>query len=290
MMHYFILGKGGVGKSTVALLKALAFNAQGKTVRLVSLDQAHNLSDILGPDADKIPKDLIIDEPDIDRFIKEYVRQSEALLKKNYRYLTALNLEHHFNILKHAPGMEEYGLLQAYQRYLKRAREDVLLFDMPPTALALKFFSLPFVSIIWLKQLRELRRQILEKKQIISGVKFGKKEVETDSIKKNLEEQLEQYREITQQFQNGETCRIAVVANPDLVSLAESARIIRHLEELSISVSEFFLNKSTEEGLKQLPLPVKEKIRLILIQPSTKTLVGMSALSEFMKTCSQSLV
>ncbi|MHB2155892.1 ArsA family ATPase [Calditrichota bacterium GD2] len=290
MLHYFILGKGGVGKSTVALLKALAFNAQGKTVRLVSLDQAHNLSDILGPDADKIPKELIIDEPDIDRFIKEYVRHSEALLKKNYRYLTALNLEHHFKILKYAPGMEEYGLLLAYQRYLKRAREDILLFDMPPTALALKFFSLPFVSIIWLKQLRELRRQILEKKQIISRVKLGKKVVETDSINKNLEEQLEQYEKITQQFQNGETCRIAVVANPDSVSIAESARIIRHLEELKISVSEFFLNKGTENGLKQLPLPVKEKIRFIFIQPSTKALVGMNVLSEFMRTCSQSLV
>ncbi|WP_456443091.1 ArsA family ATPase, partial [Caldithrix abyssi] len=217
-------------------------------------------------------------------------RQSEALLKKNYRYLTSLNLEHHFKILKYAPGMEEYGLLLAYQHSLKHAREDVLLFDMPPTALALKFFSLPFVSIIWLKQLMELRRQILEKKQIISRVKLGKKKVETDSINKNLEEQLAQYEKITYLFQNGETCRIAVVANPDSVSIAESARIIAHLEELKISVSEFILNKGMENGLKQLQLPVKEKIRFIFIQPSTKALVGMNALSEFTKTCSQSLV
>jgi arsenite/tail-anchored protein-transporting ATPase len=44
--NLFFLGKGGVGKSTSAALTALFLSQRGSRVLLVSLDPAHNQSDI----------------------------------------------------------------------------------------------------------------------------------------------------------------------------------------------------------------------------------------------------
>ncbi len=282
MECYFVLGKGGVGKSTISVLKALAWAKKGKNVSLISLDQAHNLSDIIGSDRKLLPKDLNIFEPDIEQFIKQYLNSSEQLLQKNYRYLTALNLEHHFKILKQAPGLEEYGLLLAFQHFWKNRTNpsEVLIFDMPPTAIALKFFSLPFVSLVWLEQLLKLRNEILQKKEIISKVKFGKVEVETDAIKKNLEQQLASYRKIVQLLRD---CQIVLVANPDSVSLAESKRIKERLSDLNIEISEFYLNKSE----KQTPNSVRDyerfAARVKLIPKAAIDLVGTQQLIKFLE-------
>ena len=44
--NMFFMGKGGVGKSTAAALNSLFLAQKGFQVLLVSLDPAHNLSDI----------------------------------------------------------------------------------------------------------------------------------------------------------------------------------------------------------------------------------------------------
>jgi arsenite-transporting ATPase len=41
---------------------------------------------------------------------------------------------------------------------------------MAPAALTLRFFSLPFITLIWLEELLTLRSQIYKKKEIISKI------------------------------------------------------------------------------------------------------------------------
>ena len=291
MEYYFVLGKGGVGKSTISILKAIALSQQGKKVSLISLDHAHNLFDILGPNKGSLPRTLKIFEPDIEKFIKHYLQSSEQLLQKNYRYLTALNLEHHFKILKQAPGLEEYGLLLAFRHFWEnRARKsEVLIFDMPPTAIALKFFSLPFVSLVWIEQLLKIRTEILQKKEIISKIKFGKAEIETDAIKKNLEQQLIFYQTMAQLLKSKHQCKIVLVANPDSVSLAESNRIKQRLFDLGIEIGEFYLNKY-QKKMPGLNVSRVFKGNVRKIPQAAGGLVGVEALSLFLNECSTELI
>ncbi len=262
MRTIFFLGKGGVGKSTLAVLSALFCARQNRKTRLLSLDRAHNLFDILGNDPQTIPN-LTVTEADIDHFIKTYLQQTENLLRQNYRYLTALNLEKHFKVLRFSPGMEEYGLLLAYQHFFNRASEEILLVDMPPTALALKFFNLPSVSLMWLEQLVRLRNEILEKKEIVTRVKLGKKEVETDKIKKNLQKQIDFYEQLQKHFQSSEQCKINVITNPDSISMAETERILNFLKEMGIVGVQTVVNKTPlveagkklDGGVKKIQLP-----------------------------------
>ncbi len=284
MRTIFFLGKGGVGKSTLAALTAIALSRQNQKVILLSLDRAHNLKDIIGTKLNKdIGRFLKIVEANPDEFIRQYLRESEKQLRKNYRYLTALNLEQHFKILRYAPGMEEHGLLLAYQHFLRSAKKgDFLIVDMPPTALALKFFGLPSVSLVWLNQLLILRRQILERKEIITRVKFGKEEIETDKVKNNLERQKEHYQAILNHFKNSSECWVNVVTNTDSVSIAETARILEFFKEMDFSVKNLFVNKSPLNWKTPPDFPLKIDRNIKILPESDFPLIGLENLQRYL--------
>ncbi len=291
MEYYFILGKGGVGKSTISLLMALSLIKKGKQAWVVSLDQAHNLFDIVATPNKKLPAELKIFEPNLDGFVAEYLHSREQLLRKNYRYLTSLNLEHHFNIIKQTPGMEEYGLILAFEHFFKKANEhkdvEAIIFDLPPTAIALKFFSFPFVSLLWLEQLLKLRNEILNKKEIISQVKFGKFEIETDAIKKNLEDQIQQFKKYITLFQNKKSCKIVLISNIDTISLAESERIVQQLQSIHLDIHKMIINKIEPKAFKKnISLSFIDDNKLLFLPQAKKPLMGLENLIEFAKKLS----
>lgn len=174
----FFLGKGGVGKSTTAVLTSIYLSKKGKNVLLVSLDPAHNLSDILNKKlSDKstsVKQNLKAIETDNEYWIKKYLNEIENKIQKSYNYLTALNLHDHFNLIKYSPGIEEYGLIKAYESIMKEySHNDYLLFDMPPSALTLKFFNLPSLTLLWLEKLLLMRKEINNKKKSFLKLNLG---------------------------------------------------------------------------------------------------------------------
>ncbi|HDO06718.1 MAG TPA: ArsA family ATPase, partial [Bacteroidetes bacterium] len=175
--NIFFLGKGGVGKSTSSALTALHLAESGKKIQLVSLDPAHNQSDIFenkfAEKAIKITDNLTVREVEIDVWVKKYLSDIQFQVKRSYSYLTAFNLENYLDIIKYSPGIEEYALLMAYRSIRQKAKDvDYIIFDMPPTALTLKFLTLPHLSLLWLDNLMALRNKIIEKRQIITKVKL----------------------------------------------------------------------------------------------------------------------
>ena len=179
----------------------------------------------------------------------KWIRRYLALVQKNvnatYRYLTSVNLDHYFDILKYSPGIEEYALLLAYEEIAKKYKDKVksIIFDMPPTALSLKFFRLPGLSLQWLDKLLELRNEIIHKRELITKVKLGKKEFQTDKVLKSLMDQMTRYRGMQDIVENKKVANIRVVVNPDKLSLGETDEIIRILRELNIPVGQVIMNK-----------------------------------------------
>ncbi|MEJ2545002.1 MAG: ArsA family ATPase [Calditrichaceae bacterium] len=246
--HLFFLGKGGVGKSTLSAIEGLKSAEQGRTTLLVSLDPAHNQSDIFRISFNQHPKQVIknlyVIEINIENEIKKYLSNIQSKLKQSYRYLTAINLENHFNIIQYSPGIEEYALLHVYDEFVKKyIDKDIIIFDMPPTALSLKFFNLPKLSLLWLDKLIALRKQIIEKKQIITNIKFGKKEIETDKITKNLLNQSHTFQRIVKNFQDTTITHIMLVMNPDTLSVNESLKIKEKLQALKLRPDRIMINK-----------------------------------------------
>lgn len=263
MKSCFFIGKGGVGKSTSAAIQAIMYARSGNKTLLVSLDSAHNLSDIFeqkyGEEACLVQPNLYLREIDSAYWMQRYLKSLQLRVQTAYRYLTAFNLEQYFDILQEAPGTEEFALLQAYREILKNTAEyKYILFDMPPTAVTLKFFSLPALSIKWLNKLQELRGRILQQREIASHIRIGQKTVKKDSITTRIEQELANHQAIASRFSNIKLTEIHLVVNPDQLALKEGQRIARQLQELKMKPSRLILNKAQLPSPVQLPAELAE--------------------------------
>ncbi len=286
---FFFLGKGGVGKSTSSALTALALAKEGRKVLLVSLDPAHNQCDIfqreLSDRPRKVAPNLSAVEVEQEGWIQRYLSEVEERIHESYRYLTAFNLEKYFRVLRHSPGLEEHALIMAFESILERFTDaDALVFDMAPTALSLKFFNLPSLTLVWAHHLLELRREIMAKREIITRVRLLDREIETDRVQRRLDESIGRYTELKRLFEDPRRTRITLVTNPDQLSLAESVRIAEGLEGLGIRVERVLVNKVTAaaepavEGIRsRFPHP-----ELVTVPRAEQPLVGLPALEAFL--------
>jgi arsenite-transporting ATPase len=285
--NIFFLGKGGVGKSTAAALTALHLAETGKKVQLISLDPAHNQSDIFekkfAEEPVKINDNLFVREVQTEKWIKKYLADIRFQIKRSYAYLTAFNLENYLDIIKYSPGIEEYALLMAYQHIREKAKNvDYLIFDMPPTALTQKFLTLPHLSLLWLENLLVLRNKIIEKREIITKIRIGKKEVETDKIRNKLHEQIEEYKEVQAIFEDPAITYLNLVMNTDKLSFSESELIVKNLSEFNMTIKNVFLNKNPD-GFDSSK--IREKYRhcgLQVLPLSEKPLLGIPVLTDYL--------
>ena len=246
--HGFFIGKGGVGKSTTSALTALALARAGRKVLLVSLDPAHNLADIFDTDLGRKPKairpGLLVAESDQKYWTKQYLKGVEDQIKRAYTYQAAFNLQGHLSILRHSPGIEEYAMALAFNHYRhKYADVDHVLLDMPPTALTMKFFSLPSLSLTWLEHLIALRDEIVRRKNMVTRIRVGTADVERDKIGNKLREQTAFYTDMRDLFQDPATCRVRLVLNPEKLSRAEAARIKDIMADLGMAPIAVVVNK-----------------------------------------------
>ena len=257
MKILFFTGKGGVGKSTMAAASAWQLSQKFR-VLIVSLDPAHNLGDIFGVtvkgDKMKFSDTLFLSEVNLRKLSKEYLQREINVLSGTYKYLTALNLDNYFSVLKYSPGIEEYALLTSIEKTVRDETDfDYVIFDTPPTGLTLRFLALPKVTLTWIDRLVKIRREILEKRYTIHRIRGTLSSEETildyreedDNIMKRLSELNQNYTYLDS-ILRGNDCRVAVVFNPDILSLRESERLIEGLNDLGLPLRLFINNKVTE--------------------------------------------
>jgi len=278
---FFFTGKGGVGKSTVSALCALHLANSGKSTLLVSLDPAHNLQDIFKKNfsekENKVLDNLFVIQVNTERQIDKYLQNTIERVEQMYQYQSAFGMKNYFKILKKSPGLEEYAIVQAFIRIVENNQNfDHLIFDMPPTALTMRFFNMPANGLLWINELSRLRKAIIEKHQIISKVKFGKKEIETDKVSNQLSKLKSRHEELFELFKSVDT-KINVVLNPDELSVNEALNISQALAKLKIKVAHYVLNKNTYSVDKSLyPFDV------LPISYGKKNLTGIENLQNFL--------
>jgi arsenite/tail-anchored protein-transporting ATPase len=282
----FFLGKGGVGKTTLSSATAYALARQGRKVLIASLDPAHNLGDVfearLGNEPSRLTDGLDGLEVDIPYWVARYLEQSRVEIKANYAYNMSLNLDGFLDILKYAPGTEEYAVLWAIE-HIHRAYAsayDLLVLDTPPTALTLRFLAMPSLSILWVRELAKMRERILQKRTTLlkvnpdASVLRGATEKKEDRVYGKLSSIQERLRLLHDLF--ARESYLTVVLNPDELSLAESLRIREELNRLGLTLRSVCLNKAAPAAA--LPGALSERFRDFPIFPSHYRLEGVHGL------------
>ncbi|MCB2169825.1 MAG: ArsA family ATPase [Deltaproteobacteria bacterium] len=285
ILHFFI-GKGGVGKSTTSALTALHLARSGRKTLLVSLDPAHNQRDIFRrPFSEKpvsVCQNLAVKEIDVDQWIKTYLKKSTNLIKRAYAYQSAFNIQRYFNVLKLSPGLEEYALLLAFDDALTQGKAlDDILFDMPPTALTLRFFSLPVITRLWLNELLSLRSRIYERKEIVSKIKFKSIAIEQDKVKARLQDMIEDSRHQSARFTSDAT-RIDLVLNNEPLSCSEAVRISEKMNEIGIPITRLLLNRCRPGETIENHSRALEAYPIWRFPHSDTRLTGLPALEDYL--------
>jgi arsenite/tail-anchored protein-transporting ATPase len=281
----FFIGKGGVGKSTTSAITSVYLSRNFSDILLVSMDPAHNQRDIFQQDFGEKPRrvanHLVVKEVNVDYWIEKYLKETEKTIKQTYSYESAFNLQNYFNVLQFSPGLEEYALLLAFENIIHTFEDkDIIIFDMAPTALTLRFFSLPFVTLIWLEELLKLREKIYAKKEIISEIKIGRKTIQQDKVKAKLEIMIQQYEHLGEHFKSDAT-KINLVMNNDKLSFSETFRIKKKLNDIGIHIESVLVNKLNS---KAVPDKVRDEFnnqKIALFPLSSESLLGYKAINEY---------
>ncbi|WP_342216712.1 ArsA family ATPase [Nocardia asiatica] len=178
------IGKGGVGKTTLACATAMAEAAAGRRVLVASLDQAHSLGDALGfrfpHDPGAVPGVATV-LPGLDVIEVD----SLALLEDRFRDVVRLisagrGHEHGFDLaaldpaeLTGLPGVQELLMLVEITQFAAEDDWDLIVVDCPPSADMLRIVTAPgtllgYVERMWPPHARamsavgtDLRRAVL---------------------------------------------------------------------------------------------------------------------------------
>ena len=119
------MGKGGVGKTTVAAALAIGLLKRGKTIHLNSTDPAAHLSITLNGEVPGLQVDRIDPAEETKKYIAKVMEQKGKGLSQEERDLLLEDLR--------SPCTEEVAVFHAFSRVVSEARSSFVILDTAPT-------------------------------------------------------------------------------------------------------------------------------------------------------------
>ncbi|WP_331281006.1 ArsA family ATPase [Prescottella defluvii] len=235
------VGKGGVGRTTLAAATAVALAEAGRRVLLLSLDQAHSLSDVLDRPVGRSDEVLVgpgLHAREID---------TRALLEDRYRGLVALlalggSHDHGAQFadlapeeLTGLPGVEEALGLDEVVRLAEQARWDVIVVDCPPTADALRTLAIPGSLAGYVERVWPQHRRVAAATSTDVRLAF---------VVAMLDRMLDATAAVGALLEDRDRTSVRVVTTAERVVVAETRRILSALALAGLRVDAIVVNKT----------------------------------------------
>ncbi len=120
-----VMGKGGVGKTTIAAAIALALVDRGHKVHLSTTDPAAHVSDTIGAGVPGLCVDRIDPKAETERYVEKVLATRGRDLDEDGRALLREDLR--------SPCTEEVAVFHAFSRIVAEARDAFVVLDTAPT-------------------------------------------------------------------------------------------------------------------------------------------------------------
>jgi len=244
----FFVGKGGVGKSTLASATAVAAALAGERVLVVSTDQAHSLGEVLGvavaPSGSAEPVRILTEEQGEDSgggYLDALALDTLALLEWAWRAIAPV-LAARFpssdlkdiapEELSSFPGIQEMLGLRRVAELAESGRWDFVVVDCASTADALRMLTLPAAFALYAE------RGWPRHRRLSSGAEDPRAAATVALI-----EVLHAGVESLSQLLTREGVGAHLVLTPERVVAAEAARTLAALAVMGIRVNELIVNQ-----------------------------------------------
>ena len=240
----FILfgGKGGVGKTTMAVATALELAKENK-VLIFTTDPAPSLADSFGQAIGSEPtavvgiQNLFAMEIDARKVLAEFKEEygSEILdILQQGTYLADEETEEVFRL--DIPGLDEVMSLKKITDFMENADYQLYIVDTAPTGHTLRLLMLPELLDNWIKFLANLRW-----KYHVMRRQFSRKE-QNEKADQFLLEMKKTVKRVRTLLQDAEKTEFVVVTIAERMAISETEHLIKSLEQMSIPSSHIIIN------------------------------------------------
>jgi len=224
------MGKGGVGKTTVAAASALRSAELGYKTIILSTDSAHSLADsfdlALGDEPRPIIPNLWGQEPEISHtletrwgIIQEWM--SALLAWRGMKEVVA-------DEMAVLPGMEELANLLYIVDYYRSGQYDVIVVDCAPTGETLRFLAFPEVLHWWMEKMFPIGRRAAS--VVHPFVKaLTNIPMPDDEVFASVENLYSELNEIRAILGNQDVTTVRLVVNPEKMVIKEAQRTFTYL-------------------------------------------------------------
>ncbi|MGL4305334.1 MAG: ArsA family ATPase [Mycobacteriaceae bacterium] len=244
----FFIGKGGVGKTTLAAASALARSCSGQRVLIVSMDQAHSLGDAFAiAMAGGAGESSLVELSDnLDGLALDTLALAEQQWSRGLQFF-ATNAGHQHGLefgglapeeLMVIPGVQELLGLDYVSKLAASGRWDEIVVDCAPTAEVLRMLTLPDALLTYMERLWPRHRRL------VAAVSGDARLALMVGLIERVCSSAERLREV---LGNGQLVGATLVLTPEKVVVAEAVRTITALSLLGIQLDAVIVNRTLAE-------------------------------------------
>ena len=242
-------GKGGVGKTTMALTSAFGAALHGHRVFVLSTDAAHSIGDALGIRLGSAPEDVaagvtvqelsVLDELDdawavVQEWLNAFLRgagdgqETEEMVAEE---------------LLAFPGLEELIALRAIRKVEASGEYDVCVVDCAPTGATLRLLRFPDVLHFFMENVFEWKRRSMKMVRPIARRVNAERFVPSDEVFGAVERLYEDVADVRQILLDGDRTSARLVVNPARVVVDETRRSFAYLSLYGVSTDALLVNR-----------------------------------------------